>query len=538
MEQALNVSGSIKRNNCKEMRGRDMKRSVAVLCALSLLGSVNIVSTAQADDARDRDKLVREINEDVKALGSVLKNVPKDKDSRNIDKASGSLKDITKLIGKLSSIQSESDEAKLIVDTYPKHIKAFGAALANLKKAKAYQYKIDPLEEACEKTEESFSDAVEKLVDEGKDGSEDKIEDTAEKISRSIDDKLDDATDLYKKIDAMARDVKRFSYRKGPWNAPERALDQAADGVVKHMKEALKKAEKVCEPLTSAEKLDFVRKAMSELEEVDENAGSFVEKGEDWFAESRAIFSIDCGAQEKIRQAYCSGDYEPDEKPKLSSYDKVANAEAGEVIKKLKPLLKDYAKLKTEGKEILDRAYDKEVERILGNMKKRKEGLAGLTKGEHLKGSRNPKIQTWINYGKQMHKSLEGKYNCDLKDVKIPGMNKRPDCVSARRCMVYEFKPNFPPAVTEGEQQVKLYAAHINDIAEQILEMKLKSSGYYDLPPADQDEDEIEEALEGDAFLEALWDHKCIDEDGDVSIGFDVITYPKCGSTPIRCEKP
>lgn len=515
-----------------------MKQYLSIFCVLSCIGVAGIITHAHANDARTRDKLVQEINNDIKAIASVLKNVPKDRDGRNIDKASSSVKEIEKLISKLSPIKSGSDDAELIVKEYPKHLKAFSISLADLKQAKNYQYKIDPLEDACKKTHESFEDSVEKLVEDGKDGSEDKIEDTAEKISRSIDDKLDDATDLFKKIDNITRDVKRFSYRKGPWNGTERALDQAADGIAKYMKNALDDAADACEPLTNAEKLSFVKDAIKELEDVDKNASSFVKEGEEWFKESRAVFSIDCEAQEKIRLAYCSGDYEPDDMPNMSSYDRVANDQASGVIKKLKPLLKDYAKLEADGEEILDRAYDKDVERIMANMKKRKEGLTRLTKGGHLKGSRNPKIQTWINYGKQMHKSLESKYNCDLKDVKIPGMNKRPDCVSARRCMVYEFKPNFPPAVSEGEQQVKLYAAHINDIAEEILELKLKSSGYYDLPPFDQDEDEIEEALEGDDFLEALWDHKCIDEDGDVSIGFDVITYPKCGKTPIRCEKP
>ena len=313
------------------------------------------------------------------------------------------------------AIDAQPDkEAELFVREYPRVLKDFTVSLADLKQIKLNQYKIDPLEKACIDADKNLREDIAETLKEAKEDGADKIEDEVKKLANNIDQLLEDGIRLYKKVDSIAREVKRFSYRKGAWNAPERTLDSAADGIVTYMKETLKRVEKICEPLTEGEKIEYVRSAISELDDIDKVAEKFIEDGEAWFKNSRSVFTISCKAQEEIRQAYCQGDYEPNNNFDLSKYNTVANNNASKVIDKLKIVLKSYNALEQRGKKSLNRAYNKEVERLLSNMKKRRDGLARITKAEHLKGSRNPKIQTWINYGKQMHKNLETRYDCDL----------------------------------------------------------------------------------------------------------------------------
>ncbi|MBL4575443.1 MAG: hypothetical protein JKY51_04990 [Opitutaceae bacterium] len=500
------------------------KKYISILVSVSLLG---FSSSAVADDAAERKKLMNSIKGEMKKVESLLKQVPKDKDARSISRIPASLSEVSKDVVKLAPVSSGDRDAEEIVKKYPSVIKDFNSALGDLKTAKLNQYKLDPVDNVCTKINEDLTEEVDDMVADGDPDDADKIEDAADDMADDVEKLIKDSAKLYQSTDSILRDAKSFSYRKGLWNGPEKLLDSAADAIKDHMKGAIKDIDEVCEPLTDGEKLPYIEEAIEQLEDIDVAAEKFIEDGEKWFEKTRIIFRTSCDAQVKIRKAYCGGDYETGENPDLAAYNKVANSEATFVVKKLIPLLKhQYSGLERRGEKLYDRAKDKEVKRILDNMAKRKRGLDALVKEDHLKGSRSPSIQTWINYGKTMHKSLESKYNCDLNDVAIPGSKKRPDCVSAKRCEILEFKPETPSAVSAGMDQVAGYEAFFTNVIETRVELIMKEKDHDTISIGD-----VKKA----PLLKELYESKCLSRRGNLKMEIDVITYSRCDKTPLSC---
>lgn len=84
------------------------------------------------------------------------------------------------------------------------------------------------------------------------------------------------------------------------------------------------------------------------------------------------------------------------------------------------------------------------------------------------RGARNPKIQLWINFGKQQHSTLEDQeqFQCALTDQPYCATReddgdcekwKRPDCVNVRECKIWEFKPPGDRPKSRGNTQLNEY---------------------------------------------------------------------------------
>lgn len=485
------------------------------------LGLLFLNGSVAANDASERKKLISKIESEFDSISRNFGALDRSDNARDVQKIISDAKSINGYVKQLDRVKGSDKTAIEITKDYPREIPKFLTALKYLAAAKENQYKLDPIVDVCSEEGEELRDAVAELVEEGDPEGADDVEDLAEDVEDKISSVMKDAASLLKKVDSIARKAKQFSYRKGLWNPIDRSLDASADTIVRTLKSSLKEAEEACEDLLLGDAQDFVEDAMQALEDMDQAAEEFVKDGEAWFAKSRSVFALSCSAMEEVRKAYCGEDFEPGETSD-AKLDSIANNNARAVVNKLKPILKEYESLKKRGEKLNKVVNDKEVARILKNMETRAKGrggsggLAGITKAGHLRGARNPQIQTWIKYGKDQHKRLESSKSCDLNEVPISGAPKRPDCISTRGCMVYEFKPERSADSSSASGQVAEYAALLNDVIDEINENM----------------EVAKEVAKNDKLVDAL-----LDSPSCLRSGFDaqIISYKRCDGPKIEC---
>ncbi|WP_239253492.1 hypothetical protein [Candidatus Nitrotoga sp. M5] len=502
-----------------------IRTSMLAKIAIFFVSVLAMSAPVQADNMSERRDITNDIKARFKSIESHFKAFDRAKDARSINKIQSDIKVISQKVKELEIVTDGDSDAKKIIQDYPREIPKFLNSLTALKAARVNQFKLDPIAEVCEKEDDELREAVSEFVEAGDPNEIDEIEDLAEDVEDKVSGIMKGAASLLKKVDGVVRKAKQFSYRTGHWNATEKALDRSADTITNYMKNALKEAEGACKDLMLGDAQDFVKDAVQQLDDIDQLATDFVADGEDWFKSSRQVFSLSCEAKEEIRKAYCKGDYEPDAKPDVAKANAIANAKARAVVRELAPIIKEYEALKKRGEKLNENLNNKEVTRILNNMSIRAKGrngnggLSKIAKAEHLRGSRDPMIQLWIKHGVDQHKRLQKSNSCDLTEIPISGAPKRPDCVSTKSCMVYEFKPEGSHESSAASGQVAEYAAFLNDILDEISEDLGKAA--------------IE--AKSDKLVAALLKSEKCRSDG---FNAEVVPYKRCDGTKLVCPKP
>ena len=192
------------------------------------------------------------------------------------------------------------------------------------------------------------------------------------------------------------------------------------------------------------------------------------------------------------------------------------------------PLLERYEELKKTGDHIKRTTGNDEVTRLLTNMGKRYRGLLAVRNGDLLKGSRNPWLQTWQDYGVKQHDAMTRRWSCDEHDTPIPGSNKRPDCFVVKDCTIIEFKPDSPGAKKQGDDQLDNYQALLQDYFEEILGTTSEAEDW-----------EVRGAYGGDDVLARLIDEGCVDDEREqVDLKTAMATYDRCDRLVPTCPEP
>ena len=258
-------------------------------------------------------------------------------------------------------------------------------------------------------------------------------------------------------------------------------------------------------------------------DDVERQAQEIAREAEGWLEKAQHVFTLNCEEQQAIRGAYCSGDYKPGEAPDISSYDSLAEDSARRILDEVKKLRDEYDDLKKRVDDIKDEEGADEAVESFEELEEAREKLEGLEKIGHLRGSRNPKIQTWINYGIEQHDRMYNDHNCEFKDYYLEGVALRPDCISMSECGVYEFKPKG--SRNDGSGQLGRYVAHIMDMVDEIIDRE-------------QDGSLSQDDLKDNPLGLALWNNRCLDPDGDVTFDARVFEYERCDEHSFECEKP
>jgi Restriction endonuclease fold toxin 9 len=198
-----------------------------------------------------------------------------------------------------------------------------------------------------------------------------------------------------------------------------------------------------------------------------------------WVTEAKEAYRLDCQALEELWDAYCGADWEPNEEPDKDAARAQADKIQGRMKPLIDPLLSRYDGLKSRAEALKKDDTKDTAQRILEDMEKEQSKLAKLKEKGALRGSNHPLVQYAIEYGKQQHRRMESAYDCQVKDREFPSAGGRPDCVSASRCTVFEFKPNNDRAKRKGEQQLGRYVTAVEDYYESSIEKRqLPGSDY------------------------------------------------------------
>jgi hypothetical protein len=175
----------------------------------------------------------------------------------------------------------------------------------------------------------------------------------------------------------------------------------------------------------------------------------------------------------QIWEAYCSK-YDVTQERDRDAARSVANNMKDNAQSAIGGLLDEYDHLKSAAEQLKTGSTEAQASRILEAMKPEFERLVRLKDKGAWRGADNPLIQYALEYGKQKHADMgrSSDFNCDVEDKDIPDADGRPDCISGRRCMVYEFKPDNDRAKSKGEEQLSRYVPAVNQYYSNLITRK------------------------------------------------------------------
>lgn len=202
---------------------------------------------------------------------------------------------------------------------------------------------------------------------------------------------------------------------------------------------------------------------------------------ESWIEEARDVYRLDCESMQQLWDVFCGADWEPNEAPDRDSAYAKASELKDRQVQKIEALLEQYGKLKSRAEDLKqDKTRDK-AEQVLGEMKKEYDRIGKLKDKGAWRGSSHPLVQSAIEHGKDRHRSMESasSFGCLVKDKPFPGADGRPDCVSADKCTVYEFKPKNDRAERMGRAQLDRYVPAVERYFQELINTrKLPDSDY------------------------------------------------------------
>lgn len=517
-----------------------IKKAVSDLEKKSGAGKSSSKNTMTEDELR---KEIRDIDAELisqlKEIAGLIEDVKGETNTRSIDRAIGNLKPLGKTILRLKPVvnfktddratKSELKKASGQLKEYPRALTNLGKSLTLFKAMKIKQFDLDEKDEYCEDTEKEFNEDIESWVKQGGDEALEEIDEDAEDLVNEISSLIKDSTGFLSDFDKLTRQAKLFAFRKGAWNSVEKNVDKTADMMKDYVESAHADLTKSCEHLLDPYDLVTVEDAISQLKDFQEQVDEFKIHSENWFQNTRNVFSLSCSTLNNVRDLACASDIDSANDPDIARIEREISAITSGTLQEIKKVIPEYKKLRSTGNAILKQEEEKEVGRLLTNMEKKIVSLQNTIKSGQLKGTRNPFVQMAVKYGIAHHKSMENesRFDCVIRDVAIPNLRVRPDCISVKNCTVYEFKPNNPKQVAEGEKQAASYAKEVIKVTNNMLSERYKRSMIPNLAQAGSLEQK-QEATEDNAYLDALWDHHCITNEGDVLFDSKVETYDKC----------
>jgi hypothetical protein len=186
-----------------------------------------------------------------------------------------------------------------------------------------------------------------------------------------------------------------------------------------------------------------------------------------WVASARSVYTLDCVGMKELWQAYCGEDWETSSDNATPKSRAQAQAEVirARMIQSIDPLLARLPALEARVQILLAK---KETRRkgneLNAELVKQRPRLQRLANNESWKGNYNLLTQYANTYGRDRHKSLWGSFGCnvpisDEKEAEFPGSeeHRKPDCIIANKCEVWEFKADSPGGHREGNEQRDSY---------------------------------------------------------------------------------
>jgi hypothetical protein len=310
---------------------------------------------------------------------------------------------------------------------------------------------------------------------------------------------------------------------EGAWSEVVSAYRTAADTIYDFYEDRYEETEAACRDIVKTVEHPDVKAAVERLRG---KAGSTSEQLENdvkrWIEKARATYRLDCDSMTQMWEAYCGEDHEPT--PDEAEGVKRATATAASLRTSMKaamtPLLAELPTLEQRVDALVAKKETKaRGEQFRRNLEQERVRLAKLSQNKEWEGNSEPTLFFANEYGKQRHKDLWNSFSCDVpvaqdRDAKFPGSEKhrKPDCINADECEIWEFKPNSPSGRSDGPTQRDQYAIVVPRYYTEVYRKIVK----------------IEEQFGGAAIMQTL-ESKCLNKNEEmIELDAEVYYYDVC----------
>jgi len=475
-----------------------------------------------ADEAADREKLISTAESTLDKMTNEIKGFEKDANAQDTVDAVKLSVGLTKIIADLKKVQGDDDQAQDMVEKWPGHVKAFQAAGVRLAKLKNLQLALEKAApDECKKEQRQLDDVIKKFLPSHDPDGMLEIPKAARSVGSKASAMMSNAKGAVKMADVTVREASGFG-ASGEWSALSSAVKNAAKGMHRDITDKQKSINDSCDELAMGDKNPVVVNARKEIaKETGSELATLQTMVDNWEKKAAGFFKTDCVAMERLANAYCGIDAGDDDSK--SDVDRL-KSEVDKIVREVKDDNKDLTdELADIRKMAADLSEEKTMKDSVGKIVKEMDDelkkIARLQKAGAMAGFRHPAVQFYIKFGKQMHDRMEASYSCDVRDVPYPGSSKRPDCVRAKGCMIFEFKPDSSGAKSKGVGQLRTYKGLVETYYNKVLAGKEKVNSKYG----------------GPAIMQAFEKAGCV-KGSSIKMGTKLATYNRC-QVKYQCEK-
>jgi hypothetical protein len=268
------------------------KRSKATL-ALTLALAFVPTRAVRADDASDRDSLMREINSLLGEMRSKLDAVPGSSSYYEIDDAREKANQVKSKANNLSRLKEGSSAAERMAGYYPGYADSFRESADYLKSMKdAFLKQADArLWEKCQEADRKLRDDVTRFVERNDPQGLEAIPRLAEDAQRQIQGPLGKADETSKQMESWKGYARNFSVSDGEWSGVSSELREAADGIWDKWKERQEATHLKCHDLAKGKYHPFVVTSLEKLADSDKSRGAIYERLDRSLADAASYLS-------------------------------------------------------------------------------------------------------------------------------------------------------------------------------------------------------------------------------------------------------
>lgn len=493
-------------------------KQITAMCALAAFVAFPVF----ADDAQEREKLINAAEATLDKMINEIKGFEKDSSAQDTVDAVKLSVGLVKTIGSLKKVQGDDKTAEDMVDDWPGHIKAFQAASVRLAKMKNLEIALnEAAKDNCEKLQDKLDDTIKAFLPTHDPDGILEIPKTARTVGKTASALLSNGEGSEKMALKTYGEISGFNVSQGDWRTLSSEVRDAAKGMVEAIKKKNDAIERSCDVLAKGDKNPAVVKARQEIaKETGSEMATLQAMVDKWEAKAAKFFKTDCAAMQRMAAMYCDDDIgDADRKDAIGRLHGEARNISSEVSREHKELKEDGKEIRELHKEIAKEKTQKDTaDKIIKEMSDELDKIEDIEDGGSIKGFQNPVVQFYVKFGQQMHKRMESSYSCDVRDVAFKGRD-RPDCVRAKGCVIFEFKPDSSAGKSAGAKQLGKYKGQVEGHYNAILKAGKENPSKFG----------------GKAIMQAFEKARCINNN-TLKMTTKLATYNRCTSK-YQCKK-
>ncbi|MCE9573525.1 MAG: hypothetical protein K8W52_10240 [Deltaproteobacteria bacterium] len=435
---------------CKDLRQRDRHPVVDRVLR-------NLANTAQGKDA-----IYAKLDEKLKRIESLVKDVVGASDPGKMDEALSTMSEIASLVTEVDSIKGTDRKATAIAEQWPEYVRSFEPAARSLRALKVSHHGLDPADDACKADAVALGEMMKAALEAHDPDGLTEVPAKARERGEHYRTALTAMDQFRSTMTGLKSTVEAFDPRDERWRNLKDVLRGSAAAIYEYWDKQAQLTHSECDDLAKGDRNPAVERFLNDLGNTTSNElATYQKEAGDWEAKARGVYILDCKDMQELWDAWCSVEFEPNEEPE----DSVVEQKTAEVIERERATIADligdsYTTLAATGKRLQTKAkYAAAAGEVLKELEKQKRRLEKLQdKNKEWKGTNNPAVAFVTAFGKQQHDRMNGEFSCNLYDKSgFPGLSRqRPDCVVVNgkgECWIYEFKPRG----VNGDDQAETY---------------------------------------------------------------------------------